>query len=254
MGIYVGRAGWSLSRSDQVHFPMEGSHLVRYAARLPAVEINSSFYRPHRHATYCRWAASVPDEFRFSVKMPRSITHEQRLVDAGALLDRFFQEVDGLGPRLGCILVQLPPSLALDTRIAASFLAAVRERFDGYVALEPRHASWFGPEVEQLLIDARIGRVAADPPRVDPTPRPAGWPGLVYYRLHGSPIVYHSPYDGDYLTRLATVLASRRIEGSSVWCIFDNTARDAATKNALDLADRLGKAVAGAGPAPSVGA
>src|SRR5579859_7340644 len=89
--IYVGRAGWSLARSDQVHFPNEGSHLVRYAQRLPAVEVNSSFYRSHRRTTYSRWAASVPDEFRFSVKMPRSITHQLRLVDGDALLDRFLQ-------------------------------------------------------------------------------------------------------------------------------------------------------------------
>jgi uncharacterized protein YecE (DUF72 family) len=237
--IYVGRAGWSLARSDQLLFPTEGSHLFRYAQRLSAVEINSSFYRAHRHATYVRWAASVPDGFRFSVKMPRSITHEHRLVDVGDLLDRFFQEVDGLGARLGCILVQLPPRLALDTRIAVAFLAALRQRFDGPVALEPRHASWFGVEVEQLLVAARIARVAADPPPVDTAPHPAGWPGLVYYRLHGSPIVYHSTYDHEYLTRLAGVLAAHRSQGSVVWCVFDNTARGAATENALALVHQL---------------
>lgn len=237
--IYVGRAGWGLARSDQVHFPTEGSHLFRYARRLPAVEINSSFYRPHQRATYGRWAASVPDRFRFSVKMPRSITHEHRLVDTDALLDRFFREVAGLGPRLGCILVQLPPSLVLDTRVAVSFLAALRDRFDGHVALEPRHPSWFSPEAERLLIGARIGRVAADPPRVGTVSCPAAWSGLVYYRLHGSPMVYHSAYNREYLTRLAGVLATRRIQGSSVWCVFDNTARGAATENALDLSYRL---------------
>ena len=238
--IFVGRAGWSLSRSDQMHFPAEGSHLVRYAQRLPAVEINSSFYRPHRRATYGRWAASVGDGFRFAVKMPRSITHAHRLVDAGALLDRFFQEVGGLGQRLGCVLVQLPPSLLLDRRSAASFFAALRDRFDGHVALEPRNASWFTPEAERLLVGARVGRVAADPPPVGTVPGPSAWPGLVYYRLHGSPIVYHSSYEQAYLTTLAGVLATRRSEGSCVWCIFDNTARGAATENALDLSHRLG--------------
>ena len=87
--VYVGCAGWSLPRDAQPHFPAAGTHLARYAARLPATEINASFYRPPRPATYARWAASVPPAFRFSVKLPRAITHEHRLADAGALLDAF---------------------------------------------------------------------------------------------------------------------------------------------------------------------
>ncbi len=67
-------------------FPVHGSHLERYAAALNAVEINSSFYRPHRLATYERWAASVPEEFQFAVKIPKAITHEQRLKGDIALL------------------------------------------------------------------------------------------------------------------------------------------------------------------------
>src|SRR5688572_17535989 len=76
---YIGCAGWSLPKKFADAFPAEGSHLVRYAARLPAVEINSSFYRPHRPTTYEKWAASVPTGFRFSVKVPKWITHERRL-------------------------------------------------------------------------------------------------------------------------------------------------------------------------------
>ena len=75
-----------------------GSHLERYGAILDAVEINSSFYRPHRTATYERWAASVPEDFRFAVKVPKAITHERRLKDVGDLLDRFLSEVGGLDP------------------------------------------------------------------------------------------------------------------------------------------------------------
>lgn len=80
---------------------MAGSHLERYGAVLNAVEINTSFYRPHRTATYTRWAASVPEDFRFAVKVPKTITHERRLKDVGELLDRFLSEAGGLGPKLG---------------------------------------------------------------------------------------------------------------------------------------------------------
>ena len=78
-GIQVGCAGWSVPRATWPEFPDAGTHLQRYAARFNAVEINSSFYRPHQTATYARWAASVPDPFRFSVKLPKTITHQQRL-------------------------------------------------------------------------------------------------------------------------------------------------------------------------------
>ena len=117
--VYVGTAGWSLGRPHAELFPRQGSHLVRYASQLNAVEINSSFYRPHRHSTYERWAGSVPSDFRFSVKVPKTITHERRLVDCDDHLSRFLAEVEGLGEKLGTLLVQLPPSFQFDQSITA---------------------------------------------------------------------------------------------------------------------------------------
>jgi uncharacterized protein YecE (DUF72 family) len=106
----IGCAGWSIPKIYSDDFPSEGSHLQRYSGRLNAVEINSSFYRPHRRATYLRWSETVPANFRFSVKMPRSITHDARLVAAGQRLNRFFDEISALEQKLGCVLIQLPPS------------------------------------------------------------------------------------------------------------------------------------------------
>ena len=91
--VRVGRAGWSLPGAVIADFPADGSHLQRYAGRLSCVEINSSFYRPYRAATYERWAQSVPDDFRFSVKLPRAITHDGQLRNAGAQLDDFLAQV-----------------------------------------------------------------------------------------------------------------------------------------------------------------
>jgi uncharacterized protein YecE (DUF72 family) len=233
---YVGCAGWSLPREAQPHFPAEGTHLARYSARFAAVEINSSFYRPHRPATYARWAASVPPGFRFSVKLPRAITHERRLADAGPPLDAFLAGAAALGPALGCLLVQLPPSLAFDATTADTFFAALRARHAGAVAAEPRHASWFTPEAERLLTTWHVGRVAADPARVPAAAEPGAWPGTVYYRLHGSPRTYYSAYDAAFLDALAPRLAAAT---PGAWCIFDNTALGAATTNALGLLERL---------------
>jgi uncharacterized protein YecE (DUF72 family) len=237
--VYVARAGWSLARTEQPWFPDGESHLARYAQRLPAVEINSSFYRPHRASTYARWAATVPEGFRFSVKAPRAITHERRLANVDGLLDQFLGAVAALDARLSCLLVQLPPSLTFDARVASSFFASVRARFSRAVVVEPRHASWFSSSVDRLLVTFRVGRVAADPACVESAGRPGGWPALAYYRLHGTPRTYYSAYDDAYLATLASRLSADSRSGATVWCSFDNTARGAATENALSLIRRL---------------
>src|SRR4051812_3252029 len=134
--MLIGCAGWTIPREAQAAFPPEGSHLARYAAVFNAVEINSSFYRAHRPATYARWADSVPDSFTFSVKLPRAITHEGGLRGVDALLDQFVEETRQLGPKLGCVLVQLPPKRDFDAVLAADFFARLRQRFGCMLALE----------------------------------------------------------------------------------------------------------------------
>jgi uncharacterized protein YecE (DUF72 family) len=239
--LLVGTAGWSLPGEAQGRFPAGASHLQRYAAVFPAVEINSTFHRSHREATYARWAQGVPRSFRFSVKLPRAITHEQGLRGARGLLDAFLAEAAPLGSRLGCLLAQLPPSLELDPRVARAFFARLRERFDGAIAVEPRHASWFTANVDRMLAGLRIARVVADPLRSPLGAEPGGWTGVAYFRLHGSPRVYYSSYGDDYLERLAARLRTLSREGVACWCIFDNTTLGAGTVNALSLRELLAK-------------
>jgi uncharacterized protein YecE (DUF72 family) len=115
------------------------------------VEINSSFYRPHLAKTYQRWKCSVPPGFRFSVKVPKLITHELRLQHCETALDEFLEQCSHLGETLGCLLVQLPPSLSYERSVAARFFSALRQRFGGAVVLEPRHPTWL--EAQVLLQD-----------------------------------------------------------------------------------------------------
>jgi uncharacterized protein YecE (DUF72 family) len=231
--LRIGTAGWSIAQPFRDRFPEAGSALERYAARFDAVEINSSFYRPHRPQTYRRWAASVPGHFRFAVKIPKLITHERRLRDVGNPLDRFLAEAGTLGEKLGPLLVQLPPSLAFDAGVAGDFLALLRSRFSGSVVCEPRHATWFTPEAQALLADAQVARVAADPAKIAQAAAPGGWPSLAYYRLHGSPRMYYSEYGLSYLEELAGRLAAGA--AAEIWCVFDNTASGAALSDALTL-------------------
>lgn len=236
--LRIGCAGWTIPKAHAAAFPGRGTHLARYARRFSAVEINSSFYRPHRPATYRRWAESVPEDFRFAVKVPQDITHFRRLAGVEPPLDRFLGEVTELGPKLGPLLVQLPPSLRFDPAVADGFFAALRQRFAGSVVCEPRHASWFGAATGRVLEAFAVARVAADPAVVPEAAVPGGWRGLAYYRLHGAPHRYHSAYPAGTLAALAESLAAAA-DTAPVWCIFDNTAEGAATADALGLLERL---------------
>ena len=231
--IRIGTAGWSIPRASAPHFPGEGTHLQRYARLLRCAEINSSFHRPHAPATYARWAACTPSDFRFAVKVPRTITHDQQLRRARAPLDRFLDESAGLGAKRGPLLVQLPPSLAFEPRVAARFFGLLRDRHGGPVVCEPRHGTWLSSAAEALLVRFEVARVAADPPTAPGAERPGGWTGLVYFRLHGSPRKYWSRYSADYLKSLGASL--RAAPPADAWCVFDNTASGAALENAREL-------------------
>jgi uncharacterized protein YecE (DUF72 family) len=236
--LRIGCAGWTIPRQHAESFPPSGSHLERYGQRFAAVEINSSFRLPHRRTTYERWSAATPGGFAFSVKAPKEITHSLRLKGAGAALDAFLEQAAGLGSKLGPLLFQLPPSLAFDPKLAGAFFAALRTRFEGGVVCEPRHPDWFTAPAEDLLMEFRISRVAADPPPVSAAAVPGGWNGLAYFRLHGAPRVYYSEYVPSQIERFARQLAGLRSD-RAVWCIFDNTAAGAATGNALALQERV---------------
>lgn len=230
--LFIGTAGWSIASRQAAAFPADGSHLERYAARFSCAEINSSFHRPHRRQTYEKWAASVPDSFRFSAKLPKTITHQRRLFGCGDLLVRFVEETGGLGGKLAVAVVQLPPSLAFDAAVATAFFDAARRVLPATIACEPRHASWFSAA---CLVDLQVVRIGADPARAPGAGSPGGWAGLAYWRLHGSPAIYRSSYEPALLEDIAHAIKASTAEGADVWCIFDNTTLSHAIPNALDL-------------------
>lgn len=246
MPLVVGAAGWTIPRQHIYLFPesVEGetpSHLERYAARLRGVEINSSFHRPHRRATWERWAESTPESFRFAVKAPKIVTHTAMLKNTGSALQEFFEAVGALGRKFGPVLFQLPPKLAYDEGAAQEFFSTLRELHQGSVVVEPRHASWFSIPAEQLLRSFEVARAAADPPKgSELAAEPGGWRGLSYWRLHGAPRTYNSNYEDDWLQAFARRI---REDACSVeresWVIFDNTALGHAAANAVRLDELL---------------
>jgi uncharacterized protein YecE (DUF72 family) len=148
----------------------------------------------------------------------------------------FLDQAGELEDKLAWLLLQLPPSLAFDAAAALPFFERLRERYEGPLACEPRHASWFAPNVDRALRGLRISRVAADPARVPRAALPGGDRQRIYLRLHGSPRTYYDPYAPEALERIA-----RRLRRApQAWCIFDNTTLGHATANALELKRMLG--------------
>jgi uncharacterized protein YecE (DUF72 family) len=234
--LLLGTAGWSVPLSCRERVAGDGSHLARYGQALKAVEIDTSFHRPHRRTTYERWAGVTPDDFCFAVKVPKAVTHAAAPQPAD--IDRFLQETAGLGGKLAVFLVQFPPGKVYDEETARQLFDALQASTSVQLVCEPRHRSWFTDEVDQWLAGRRISRVAADPARAEGADQPGGWRGLQYIRLHGSPRIYYSAYETSFLQRLNERLAVMSAT-SDVWCIFDNTALGAALENALDLRDQL---------------
>jgi uncharacterized protein YecE (DUF72 family) len=236
--VRLGTAGWAIPRDAADQFPQAGTGVARYSAVFNAAEVNSTFRKVHRPATLAKWAGSVSSDFRFSIKMPKIISHELRLRDAQQHVRSFADLARAFGPKGGPWLLQLPPSLALVRDEAKLFFAILRDHYIGPVVCEPRHPSWFEPEAEGVLRNFDISRAAASPARVAGAAVPGGSPALAYYRLHGTPRIYYSSYDTSVLKALSESIDATTAR--EVWCIFDNTASGAAIENALEMRTLLG--------------
>lgn len=228
----IATAAWSLPKSFADRFPQAGSGLARYAAVFDGVEVNSTFYRQHRPSTFERWAATVPETFRFALKLPREITHTLRLKSIGPAFGAFLEGAKPLGGKLGPLICQLPPSLPFDAELAGTAFSTIRHRHSGPFVLEARHPSWAAEEALELLESHDIDRVLADPAPVWPVADFSSAPA--YVRLHGSPKMYYSSYPDE------EIRAFYRLLDDKSWCVFDNTASGAAIQNALAMLD-IGK-------------
>jgi uncharacterized protein YecE (DUF72 family) len=182
--LFCGTSGFSYKEWRGPFYPKTlpaAEMLGFYASRLPAVEINNTFYRMPKPELLARWRDSVPDHFRFVIKAPRRISHTKRLADCDDEASRLFGVVDDLGATLGAVLVQLPPHFRADVGRLNAFLDLVPARIP--VALEFRHDSWRSDAVLDALERHGAARVTVDTagnaPR-DALPATARW---TYLRL-----------------------------------------------------------------------
>jgi uncharacterized protein YecE (DUF72 family) len=150
--IVVGTSGWQYRDWRGRLYPQslaQARWLEHFAGHFDTVEINNAFYRLPERSTFEGWRARTPDDFCFAVKMSRYLTHIKRLREPAEPVQRFLSRASALGPKLGPVLLQLPPSLAADEGL----LRAVLELFPAEVrvAVEPRHASWWTERICEIL-------------------------------------------------------------------------------------------------------
>lgn len=152
MKLYVGTSGYSYKEWKGSFYPEKipaAEMLSYYASRLPAVELNNTFYRLPQRSMVESWRTQVPDDFRFSVKAAQRITHFKRLKGAGAETKYMLDTISALENRLGVVLFQLPPNMKKDLERLDSFLRELPA--DTPAAFEFRHPTWFDDDVIELL-------------------------------------------------------------------------------------------------------
>lgn len=163
MKLWVGTSGYSYKPWVGNFYPerLPAKEMLRfYASRLPAVEINNTFYRLPKESVLQSWAEQVPSEFRFVLKASQKITHMKRLKDAAAEVEYFFRVATALGSNQGAMLFQLPPNLRKDIERLKNFLSLLPN--DRAVAFEFRHPSWFDDEVFNCLRERNCALCMAD--------------------------------------------------------------------------------------------
>lgn len=225
---YVGCAGWNIPK--EIRSKRKLSHLEQYAQFFNCIEINSSFYRHHQYKTYLRWAETVPEHFRFSVKVPKAITHTTDPFSEA--LARFLDEVQGLGKKLEVLLLQFPPKRKFREKELDSLLRAIRKSFEGKLVCEARHQDWLEAPAKKLLARFSVSTVIADPKAVSNSPYLTAAKKGTYLRLHGSPRMYFSSYSQQFLSNLKK---QKALQSPDTWVMFDNTGLGQAFFNAQAL-------------------
>lgn len=163
MQLYTGTSGYSYKQWKGPFYPEDLPNkqmLPFYSAKLPAVEINNTFYRMPTAEMLENWAAQVAPDFRFVLKAPRKITHIQPLKEKGEALAYLFQTMTALGAKLGAVLFQLPPYLRKDTALLSDFLDLLPA--GARAAFEFRHLSWFDEEIYALLRARQLALCCSD--------------------------------------------------------------------------------------------
>ena len=237
--VFIGTSGWSYSHWKTQFYKTtpKKDWLSYYSQKFNSVEINSTFYRLQREETFEKWALTTPDDFVFSIKANRYLTHTKKLKDPDSSINLEMEHAKELGDKLAVVLWQLPASFKINIQRLENFIHALKQWQDVRHTIEFRHTSWFEVVVKQLLSENKIAICQSDA---------KSWPmwsevntDFVYIRLHGHTETYVSSYSNASLQSWAEKIRHWQGEGKAVYVYFDNDAYAHAPKNALQLSRLL---------------
>ena len=231
MAVLIGTSGWQYPHWRRSFYPAQVAQahwLEHYAARFRTVEVNNAFYRLPEKSTFESWRTRTPDDFVVTVKASRYLTHIKRLREPAEPVKRLMERARGLGPKLGPVLLQLPPNLRVD--LDALEEALVQFPRDVRVAVEPRHESWFEPATRKLLESRGAAFCLTD--RLGGRPpfwRTADWG---YLRMHEGRATPSPCYGRSALRTWAKRLAQLWPARATLYVYFNNDERACALRDA----------------------
>lgn len=230
--FYSGTSGLNLP-FPRLQYPTEfqgKSRLNYYASLFNSIEINSIFYKLPRGTTVINWAESVPDDFQFTFKVSKTITHVKGLDFSLKDVNAFVQTVENIGTKKGCLLAQFPPSLKIEKLDHLhNLLEAIGEATHNKgwkIAFEFRDKSWYEKEVYELLNEFNISLVIHDI-AASATPMNAVIGSFIYLRFHGPEPRYRGSYSHEFLNQYSHKIKSWMKKGKTVYAYFNNTMGDA---------------------------
>ncbi len=217
-----------IKQSEYPHNYQGASRLTYYASLHSSLEVNSSFYKIPKPATVAKWSESVPAHFKFTFKVPKTVSHAKNLQFNIEELERFAEAVVQAGDKKGCLLIQLPPSVTSDKQEELEgILECLRSDAAGWhIAVEFRHTSWYKSAVYRMLQNFSAGMVEQDLPK-SATPNVTVADNFIYLRFHGPDGDYRGGYDDAFLAGHAERIAAWIKEGKEVYAYFNNTVGDA---------------------------
>ena len=242
-GTFYGGTSGLLVPIPKRDFPpefKEHSRLAFYGTLFNSLEINSSFYKLPQPKTVAKWAKEVSEDFAFTYKLWREITHNKGLAFNDDDIARFMDVVNYAGDKKGCILVQFPPGTTIARGQLTHLLALLQGKNSGnkwHIAVEFRHRSWYTDEVYNLLRRFNAGLVLQDMPK-STTPQILTSDDFVYVRFHGPSGDYRGSYGDELLNEYACYIRDWQNESKDVYVYFNNTAGDA-LNNLLTLKQYL---------------
>ncbi len=236
--IHIGTSGWNYKHWRGNFYPEDlpsSGWFDYYIKYFSTVEINNSFYQLPEKKTFEKWRKSVPENFVFSVKASRYITHMKKLKDPEQPVPNFIDNVKGLQDRLGPVLFQLPPRWNMNADRLQYFISQLPDGFR--YTFEFRDDSWWHPDIYQILKDANMAFCIFDlAGTLSPKEITADF---IYVRLHGPGAAYQGKYDAKTLSGWAGAFSAWQKQGKEVFCYFDNDQKGYAAQNALELAQML---------------